>query len=102
MRRGGLPSNDLQHRFRPWRSSSISPGAMLGYAAGFQALKRGVACEGCSSTDLGISVSGAYSAPFLRVTFGQRGMSAAVVRSAWFLNGDMQYMTTLGMEVFAP
>jgi len=102
---GGLAATfevGLQHRFRPWRSLSISPGAMLGYAAAFHSLNRGVACDGCSSTDLGVSVSGAYATPFLRVTFGQRGMYAAVVRSAWFLSGEMQHMTTLGIEVFAP
>ena len=92
----------LQHRFRPWRALSISPGAMLGYTAAFRSLKRGVDCSGCASTDLHLSVSGGYVAPFLRVTFGQLGMYAAVVRSAWFFSGEMRQMTTLGIEALAP
>ena len=92
----------LQHRFRPWQSLSVSPGAMLGYSAAFSSLKRGVDCEGCAKTDLGLSASGAYTAPFLRVTFGHRGMYAAVARSAWFLSGDLQTVTTLGFEFTAP
>ena len=104
--RGGWAASfeaGLQHRFRPWSSLSLSPGLMLGYAAAFGPLNRGVTCDGCAkSTNLPFSVSGAYTAPFLRVTFGHMGMYAAVVRSAWFFSGDMRQTTTLGIEVFAP
>ena len=92
----------VQHRFRPWLAASFSPGAVMGYVAELGTLKRGVECEGCKTVELDASLSGGYVAPFLRVTFTQLGMYAAVVRSAWFFSGDMQHMTTLGFEVFAP
>jgi hypothetical protein len=92
----------IQRRFRPSLGVSLSPGAMLGYVAEIGALKRGVDCDGCNAVELDASVSGGYVAPFFRVTFSQLGTYAAVVRSAWFFSGDMQHMTTLGFELFAP
>jgi hypothetical protein len=92
----------LQHRFRPWRSTSSSPGMMLGYSTTVKGLNRSVDCDGCKSMRLDLVTAGTYLAPFFRVTFGQTGNMARVLRSSWFLRGDIVHVTTLGIEIFAP
>ena len=92
-----------QHRFRPWISSSLTPGGMLGFTTEVFPPSRGVGCEGCpSSVALPVSTSGVYLAPFFRVTIGERGNYAVVVRSQIFLTSDLAHFTTLGAEVGLP
>lgn len=93
----------LQHRFRPWVNSSLSPGALLGVTTELHPPSRGVGCEGCpDSVDLPVSSSGFYVAPFFRVTIGERGNYAVVARSQIFFNSDLEHFTTLGAEVGLP
>lgn len=92
----------VQRRFRPWDSTSWTPGLTLGYGASLYGLHRRVSCDGCPSFGLDAKVSGAYVAPFFRVTFGELGMWAAVLRSNWFLTGELQQMSTLGVEFGFP
>lgn len=92
-----------QHRFRPWVSSSLTPGALMGLAAEVQAPHRGVACEGCAdAVALPISTSSVYVAPFLRVTIGERGIYAVIARSQLFVTSDLAHFTTLGAEFGLP
>jgi len=71
-----------QHRFRPFRAASIVPGAWLGYAQSVENLHRGiVTCLDCPGESLSIRMSGAYVAPFVRVTFGRTGRFALSLRS---------------------
>jgi hypothetical protein len=59
-------------------------------------------CDGCRTEHLDGSAKGTYLAPFFRVTFGRDGYVAVVARSAWFLDGDLQQLTTLGGEFGMP
>lgn len=92
----------VQHRFRPSRATSIVPGLMAGYQMPFSDLERSVACEGCRSVPLAATARGIYLCPFFRVTFGKGGELAAVIRSSWYLTGDLNQVTTLGGEVGMP
>jgi hypothetical protein len=91
-----------QHRFRPWHAGSLSPGAMFGALHAFGGLKRGVNCDGCRSVKLDADLDGYYLSPFLRLTFGSVGEMALIVRSQWFITGDVRQATVLGFEYGLP
>ncbi len=102
---GGLLRFEVgyQHRFRPFRAASIVPGAWLGYAQSVEDLHRGIVnCVDCPGESLSIRTSGAYVAPFVRVTFGRTGRFALSLRSQWFATGDILQMTLLGAEIGLP
>lgn len=91
-----------QHRFRPTQGLSIAPGALLGVLEPTRELERGVECDGCSSVKLDADVGGFYVVPYVRFTFGRIGAYAAILRSQWFLSGDLLHATTLGFEYGLP
>lgn len=91
-----------QHRFRPWQSSSWSPGLMFGYQHAFGVVERGVPCKGCATETIPIDLSGPYLAPFFRITVGNVGEAALIARSQWFASSDVVQMTTLGFEYGLP
>jgi hypothetical protein len=90
-----------QHRFRLFPSSSFLPGLALGRTFG-AGMSREINCAGCRSDALGGSATGSYLAPFFRITFADYGLFAATVRSAWFVAGDLQQLTTLSFEIGQP
>jgi hypothetical protein len=92
----------LQHRFRPSGVTSMVPGALLGHALAVGNFTRSVACNGCESVDLDAAASGTYGGPFFRVTFGRMGMFSVILRSMWFLHGDLEQVSTLGGEFGLP
>jgi hypothetical protein len=51
---------------------------------------------------LEIDAHGYYLAPFIRLTLGASGERALIVRSQWFLTGDLQQMTYIGFEFGRP
>ena len=87
-----------QYRFRPWRTTSWSPGAFVGYLAPLGTLERRVDCQGCDGVPLDVTMAGAYVGPFFRVTFGNVGEWAAILRSQWFVSGDLQQISQVGIE----
>ncbi len=91
-----------QTRFRPALNFSLTPGLTLGYLQSFVSLNRSIDCLNCKSEDLHLDESGAYVAPFFRVTFDRLGWVAAVVRSQWFFRSDIKQMTFIGGELFLP
>jgi hypothetical protein len=91
-----------QQRFRPWSSSSFTPGAALGCQWALSDLKRGVQCKGCREIDLDATAAGAYVTPFLRTTFGELGELAVIVRWSLYLTGDVAHVATLGIEYGLP
>lgn len=93
----------FQHRFRPTRGTSWSPGLSLGYQGALLDFARDVGCDGCPPpVDLPASASGFYLSPFLRVTVGRVGTYAIIVRSHWYLTGDVMQDTTFGVEFGLP
>lgn len=90
-----------QQRIRPWLSNSFTLGAAIGYQFG-SAFSRGVDCQGCDRIDLDATATGAYLAPFLRVTFGEMGYVAAALRWALYVSGDVASVATLGFEFGVP
>jgi hypothetical protein len=93
----------LQHRFRPTRKLSLVPGVMIGYVMSPKGVKREVTCKGCPSGEkLDLEVDGAAITPFLRLTMATAGMLALIVRSRWFLTGDLVQQTTFGVEFGLP
>jgi hypothetical protein len=91
-----------QHRFRPWVSTSLSLGLVLGQSFGIGTMFRAVECDGCRTVHLDGSATGTYLAPFVRITIGRGGYGAVVLRSAWFLTGDLQQLTMIGGEFGLP
>lgn len=92
-----------QKRFRPSHTKSVSVGVMAGYLETFGNLTRSITfCDDCTKTTLNADASGAYASPFIRVTFGHMGEVALVLRSQWFVTGDLLQFTTLGVEIGAP
>lgn len=93
----------VQHRFRPTTKFSIVPGAMLGYLLSLKGVKREVTCDGCpGGRELDFQIDGVSVEPFLRFTFSALGWVGAIVRSRWFLTGDLIQQTTLGVELGLP
>lgn len=92
----------LQHRFRPALTLSWLPGIAVGYQRALSDLSRSVDCKGCTSIDLDASASGVYLGPFFRVTFGNLGAIALIVRSQWYLTSDVIQMSSLGIECGLP
>lgn len=91
-----------QTRFRPALAISLTPGATLGYLQSFVSLSRSIDCVDCKREVLDLVESGAYVAPFFRVTFDQLGWVAVILRSEWFFTSDIKHMTFLGGEVLLP
>lgn len=92
-----------QRRFRPWPSSSLLPGLMVGYAFSVGGIKRGVDCEGCQSfTVADLTADGVYVAPSFRITIGESGFIGLSIRSQWFLTGDLRQLTTMGIDLGWP
>jgi hypothetical protein len=91
-----------QHRFRPFANGSLSTGIALGQSFGLGGMVREVNCSGCASHDLDGSSSGTYLAPFFRITFGRLGIGGVIVRSMWYVTGDLQQITTVGGELGLP
>ncbi len=92
----------VQERFRPSSRVSLAPGISLGQNLGLGSIKRVVECDGCRTQRLDGSGRGTYVVPFFRVTLDRVGYMAATLRSAWFLGGDLQQLTTLGFECGLP
>jgi hypothetical protein len=91
-----------QKRFRPSRGVSLSIGGLAGYMQGFGQMKRGVDCQGCPSTSVDATATGVYVSPFFRVTVGRAGTYAMIVRTQWFVTGDLLQFTSMGVEMGAP
>jgi hypothetical protein len=91
----------VQHRFRVWRSMSLTPGFAGGYAAAWSDLEKRN-CGGCMPPDLDATARGIYLAPFFRATFGTLGIFGLVARSAMFVTGDTAHITSLGAELGLP
>ena len=92
-----------QHRFRPLNQVSVVPGVVLGGQVPFSNFVRKLACEGCPAPqDMGTSPGGTYAGGFVRVTFGRYGFVAGILRSLWFLTGDLQHAQCLAVEVGLP
>jgi len=92
-----------QHRFRPWRTSSLLPKVIVGYAQRLSKLSRGVNCDGCKSIPIeDVNTSGVFLAPAFAVTFGATGELAVGVRSEWYLIGDLAQRTMLDFELGLP
>jgi hypothetical protein len=91
-----------QRRFRPSHGVSLSVGGLTGFMQGFGRMKRGVDCQGCSSTSVEATAGGVYVSPFFRVTVGRAGTYAMIVRTQWFVTGDLLQFTSLGFEMGAP
>ncbi len=92
-----------QRRLRPWDTSSFSLGLVGGYFLPFASHQRKVGnCDDCTVVAVDTCAAGAYLAPFLRVTFGDVGNWAMIVRSRWFVSGDLAQMTLLGVEGGVP
>lgn len=92
-----------QYRFRPSAGTSLSPGFTVGYLSTFEGLNRSVgACSNCTKVRLDAEPDGVYLSPFLRATFGYLGMTALILRSDWFVTGDLQQVSTLGVEYGLP
>ena len=81
----------------------LSVGCTLGYQIATSDLERSIdKCTNCRVMELDATASGAYVAPFFRVTFGSLGIFALVARSEWFLTSDLVQMTSLGFEAGLP
>jgi hypothetical protein len=92
----------VQHRFRPARGVSLVPGGVVGYLVTLGGPSRSVACDGCSSVHVDANPTGTYVGPLLRLTVGHLGLWGLEARSVWFLNGDLEQITTLGVVGSAP
>ena len=55
-----------------------------------------------TAAQMDIDIDGAYLMGLLRMTFGQAGIASAMVRSQWFLTGDMRHITSFGVELLSP
>jgi hypothetical protein len=91
-----------QRRFRLSSAVALVPAGLLGYVWSSGRLSRTVGCEGCRSFSVDVDASGAYFAPSLRFVLGDPGAFGLSVRTNWFLTGDVQQMTLVGLEFLAP
>lgn len=93
----------VQHRFRPHPKLSITPGVTFGYLHSPRGVLREVHCKGCpGGRVLDLDIDGLACTPYLRFTMGPYGMLGLVVRSRWFVSGDLVQQTTLGVEFGLP
>ncbi len=98
----GILEAGYQRRFRPSRGVSLTPGLLMGLQLSTR-MSRGISnCRDCSSSDVDASASGAFLSPFFRVTFGREGTVALVLRSEWFVVGDLLQTTVFGLEYGLP
>jgi hypothetical protein len=92
----------LQYRLR-LRMWSLSAGSVAGYLYTMGGLDRTFdKCRDCAAIPVDLTARGVYVAPFLRATFGSFGVWGLIIRSQWFVTGDLQQMTYLGVEFGLP
>jgi len=91
----------FQHRFRPSFSTSWAPGLVVGYLHAFGGTAS-IGCEKCGDPKTDFAGYGAYLAPFVRLTFGTTGDFALLLRSDWFVSGDLQESLAFGLEYGLP
>jgi hypothetical protein len=91
-----------QRRFRLSPAVALVPAGLFGYLWNSERLSRSVRCEGCRSFSIDVDASGAYVSPSLRFVLGDPWAFGVSVRTNWFLTGDLQQMTLVGLEFLAP